>query len=249
MPQYDFANILFAGPCNRFCPFCIGKQVPDTANQFNLDVFPPRGWQAFVAAVREHKIREVIFTGTTTDPHLYRFERELIDRARSELLEARLSTHTNGVLSLKKRATFNAYDRACISFPSFNTETYEKMMGSSHVPDLAAIVAASKIPVKVSCIVNEHNAHEIEDFILKLSRLGIRRLVLRQLFQDTRDYAILREHSPTGFFRGNPVFNIHGIEVTHWNFDSSALGSINLFADGTLGTSYLLTKTAELLEA
>jgi hypothetical protein len=24
---YDFANLLFSGPCNARCPFCIGQQV------------------------------------------------------------------------------------------------------------------------------------------------------------------------------------------------------------------------------
>ncbi len=243
MPRFDFANILFAGPCNRFCPFCIGKEVAPHANVYNLDVFPPRNWKALVKAVHEHNICELVFTGTTTDPQLYTYERELIELARSEMPGIRISIHTNGALALRKIGTFNAYDRACISFPSFEMSTYERMMGSRHVPDLAALVAASKIPVKVSCVVNEHNAHEIEDFIAKLRRLGIRRLVLRQLFQDTHDYEILRAYTPTGVFRSNPVYNIHGIEVTHWNFDTSTLSSINLFADGTLGTNYLLTET------
>ncbi len=34
------------------------------------------------------------------------------------------------------------------------------------------------------------------------------------------------------------------MEVTRWDFDSSECRSINLFADGSLGSSYLLTDTA-----
>jgi hypothetical protein len=50
----------------------------------------------------------------------------------------------------------------------------------------------------------------------------------------------------TGRFRGNPVMSYRGMEVTYWDFDASECRSINLFADGTLGTSYLLAETAEL---
>ena len=247
MPRFDFANILFAGPCNRFCPFCIGQEVPDSVNSNNLDIFPPLNWSALVEAVQEHEISELVFTGTTTDPHLYKHERDLIELARSEMPQVRISIHTNGVLSLRKLDVFNLYDRACISFPSFESATYEKTMGSRSVPDLARLVDSSKIPVKVSCVVNEHNEHEIGDFILKLSRLGIRRLVLRRLFKDTRAYDILSSYSPVGVFRGNPVYNVYGLEVTWWNFDTSGMSSINLFADGTIGTSYLLAETPEFV--
>jgi hypothetical protein len=37
-----------------------------------------------------------------------------------------------------------------------------------------------------------------------------------------------------------------GMEVTLWSFEASTCRSLNLFADGTLGTSYLLTETPEL---
>ena len=39
------------------------------------------------------------------------------------------------------------------------------------------------------------------------------------------------------------------MEVTFWDFDETGLRSINLFANGTLGTSYLLTETPELRQA
>jgi hypothetical protein len=40
-----------------------------------------------------------------------------------------------------------------------------------------------------------------------------------------------------------------GMEITRWDFDASECRSVNLFADGTLGTSYLLTVTPELRRA
>ena len=248
--MYDFANVLFAGPCNRACPFCIGKRVPARANAANLDLFPPRGLDRFVEEVNRHRVREVVFTGTTSDPQLYRHERRLIDLLRERLHgQARLSVHTNGVRALRRIEVFNAYDRACVSFPSFRAGTYEKMMGSRRVPDLAAILAAARIPVKVSCVVNEHNVGEIDAFLAECRRIGVRRVVVRRLYGETREWDILRGLPVVGSFRGNPVMSCGGMEVTYWDFDESRCRSLNLFADGTLGTSYLLAETEELRAA
>jgi hypothetical protein len=246
MSGYDFANVLFAGPCNRRCPGCIGERVPAALNAPNLDTFPPKGLDAFVSAVNEHRVREIVFTGTVTDPQLYRHERALLDLLRRRLhAETRFSLHTNGVLALRKRGTFNAYDRACVSLPSFRPDTYERMMGSRRVPDLGAILRASAIPVKVSCLMDSPNIAEIEDFLERCAELGVRRVVLRRLFGETRRWPVLAGHTPSRWFMGNPVYEVAGMEVTHWDFDEARFRSLNLFADGTLGTSYFLTDTFE----
>jgi MoaA/NifB/PqqE/SkfB family radical SAM enzyme len=260
--SWDFANILFAGPCNRFCPFCIGKEVPGRVNVNNLDLFPPANWDAFVAECARLCIREIVFTGTTSDPHLYKHEARLIAQVRQDLPQARISIHTNGVLSLRKIEAFNLYDRACISFPSFNPATYARMMGVTQVPDLGALLAESKIPVKISCVVNEHNVHEVDGFLMRLADLGIQRVVLRRLYGDRRPWNILPDLTPARYYRDNPVYEYKGacgatrlrvsasersrtMEVTWWNFDTTTSKSINLFADGTIGESYLLAETQQ----
>ncbi|MBI3930327.1 MAG: radical SAM protein [Armatimonadetes bacterium] len=243
----DFANILFGGPCNRFCPFCIGKQLPERVRRSNLDEFPPRNLEGFIAEVYRLAIPQVVFTGTTTDPQLYRFEAELLGLLRERLPgQVQYSVHTNGALALRKLHTFNLYDRACISLPSFVPATYEKMMGSRRVPDLESILERSRIPVKVSCLVNEHNAGGVGAFLERCRRIGVRRVVLRRLFGDRRDWRLLEGVPVARWYRRNPVYDLDGMEVTCWSFDDSTSTSINLFADGTLGTSYLLARTPEL---
>ncbi|OGL95248.1 MAG: hypothetical protein A2284_07860 [Deltaproteobacteria bacterium RIFOXYA12_FULL_61_11] len=244
--MYDFANVLFAGPCNRACPWCIGKLIPMHVNQDNLGVFPPRGIDAFVDAANEHCVRQIVFTGTTTDPQLYQHEAKLLALLRERLhADARFSIHTNGVLALRKIKVLNLYDRACISFPSFHPDTYAKMMGSRRVPDLARIIREARIPVKVSCVLNEHNVSELGDFAADCHRIGVRRLVLRRLYGETRDWALPQDWPVIGSFKGNSVMDYHGMEITYWNFEGSRCMSLNLFPDGTLGTSYLLVKTPE----
>lgn len=246
-PSFDFANILFAGPCNRFCPFCIGKILPDRVNASNLDVYPPLGIDAFIAKVNRYAVNEIVFTGTVTDPQLYRHEAKLLSFLRGRLHRgARFSVHTNGVLALRKLDVFNSYDRACVSLPSFKPATYEKMMGSRRIPDLKAILERALIPVKVSCVVNEHNAAEMPAFLERCRSLGVRRLVLRGLYGEKRPETLLKTLTPKLWFRGNPVYTWEGMEIAVWDFDQTRMTSLNLFADGTLGTSYLLDKTSEL---
>ncbi|HEU4390133.1 MAG TPA: radical SAM protein, partial [Blastocatellia bacterium] len=242
----DFANILFSGPCNRACPFCIGKLMPDRVNQPNLDLFPPHNLDGFIDSINQLGIRQIVFTGTTTDPQLYRHEGRLLDLLRSRVnADAQYSVHTNGVLALRKIDVFNRYDKACVSFPSFVPATYEKMMGAIQVPDLEAIIALAAIPVKISCIVNEHNVGEIDDFLSRCHRIGVKRLVFRKLFGETREWPILNGLEVKRNYRGNPVYDIDGMEVTYWDFDHATNTSINLFADGTIGSSYLLAETRE----
>ncbi len=241
--RYDFANILFAGPCNARCPFCIGRQIDPRLSVNNLNEFPPRNLDRLSDLIVEHAIRQVVFTGTTTDPQLYQHEAHLLDHLRQRLAsDTQISLHTNGRLALRKIDVLNQYDRVCISFPTFNPATYFKMMGVHGVPDLAQIVDRARVPVKVSCVINEHNIEERPHFLAGCHTIGVRRLVLRRLYGETRTWNLPVELLPCGEYRGNPVYDYHGMEVTLWNFDQCDCRSINLFSDGTITTDYLLAK-------
>jgi pyruvate-formate lyase-activating enzyme len=240
--QYDFANILFAGPCNARCPFCIGRQIDPRLSVNNLREFPPRNLDRFIEMIAAHAIKQVVFTGTTTDPQLYQHEARLLERLRQRLPgDTRYSLHTNGRLALQKPDTFNLYDRVCISFPTFNPDTYCKMMGVRGVPDLAQIVDRAQIPVKVSCVVNADNRPELPDFLDRCQAIGMRRLVIRRLYGEIHALPVVAGLSWRGSYAGNPVYDYRGMEVTYWNFDRCDCQSINLFSNGTISADYLLT--------
>jgi hypothetical protein len=138
---------------------------------------------------------------------------------------------------------FNQYDKACISFPSFNPDTYRRMTGSSRVPNLAEIMRQARIPVKVSCVLNEHNSGEIAEFLARCRDIGLKRLVFRQLYGDTRRWPIFDRLPQIGFYQGNPVYAYNGnLEITTWNFDQTTSRSLNLFSDGTISPNYLLVQ-------
>jgi len=245
--MYDFANILFAGPCTARCPFCIGRQIDPRLSVNNLDEFPPRNLDRFVEMIREHAIPQVVLTGTTTDPQLYRHEARLLDRLRKRLPSGtQISLHTNGRLALKQIDVFNQYDRACVSFPTFDPLTYEKLMGVRGVPDLAALLERARIPVKISCVITADNYAQLSDFLARCHALGVRRMVLRHLFGDDRSWPLPEQLQPRGAYRGQLIYDYRGLEVTVWRFEGSASTSINLFSDGTISQSYLLAETKSI---
>jgi hypothetical protein len=71
-------------------------------------------------------------------------------------------------------------------------------------------------------------------------------VVLRKRYAETREWHILQGIKPKCYFLNNPVYHIEGVEVTYWDFETTTGTSLNLFADGTLSTTYLLAKTPEI---
>jgi molybdenum cofactor biosynthesis enzyme MoaA len=244
VPTFDFANILFSGPCNLRCPYCIGKQVDPVLNRDNLSAFPLRSLGRFVALLQQYRVRQLVFTGTTTDPQLYRHEAQLIAWLREKLPGVQFSLHTNGQLALAKMAVLNQYDRVSISLPSFDSTVYEQMTGSRRVPDLAAILKAARVPIKLSCVLDQPNISQLGSFLARCHTLGVHRIALRRLYGDRRHWELPHELRLNGNYRDNPVYEYQGMEVTYWDFERTSSTSLNLFADGTISEEYLLTKRA-----
>jgi MoaA/NifB/PqqE/SkfB family radical SAM enzyme len=242
MTTYDFANILFAGPCNQRCPYCIGQQLDPALNRNNLATFPLPNLCQFTALIRHHHIRQITFTGTNTDPQLYGFEQDLIAWLRKALPGVQISLHTNGQLALAKLSTLNRYDRATISFPSFDAQTFVQMTGVRRMPDLAAILRQACIPIKISCVLGRENVSQVPSFLAHCHRLDVKRVVFRLQYGNPvlwHPPAMLRQ---VGTYRGNLVYDHDGIQVTFWRFGHTLASSINLFADGSISTEYLLAK-------
>ena len=250
MKRYNFANILFSGPCNLRCPYCIGKQIDPALQVNNLTRFPLRNLDAFITLLKQHRVTEISFTGTNTDPQLYRHEARLLNRLREQLppvtqngkeKTVQYSLHTNGQLALKKMDVFNCYNRVSISFPSFKPKIYRQLTGVPRPPNLAEIMRQAKIPVKISAVLTPANANDAEEFLDRCGEIGVKRVAFRQLFGDTRDWPVFHRLQQTGSYCNNPVYNYHGIQITWWRFDRSASASLNLFSNGLISNRYLLT--------
>jgi molybdenum cofactor biosynthesis enzyme MoaA len=242
MKPYDFANILFSGHCNLQCPHCIGHNQTLRGMPENLSQFPLNGLDRFISALCRYEITQISLTGTNTDPQLYAYEPELIAYLRKRIPGVQISLHTNGVLALRKMVVFNRYDRATISLPSFAPTTYRQMTGRTDVLDLAAIMNAANIPVKISTLLTEQNIPEISSIIMRCRELGISRMVLRTLYGETRAWNIFPSLQPVRYFAGNPVYEVDGLEVTVWDFAASQIRCLNLFSDGSISEEYQISR-------
>lgn len=130
------------------------------------------------------------------------------------------------------------------------------MHGVRTMPRVRELLASATIPVKVICVVNHDNWAEVvgdadAPFLRRCAELGIERVALRRV-HDPRDSGrdrlrlldgdVFAGREPERHFRENPVYLIHGVEVTVWDFDTTASRSLNLFPDGTISDEYLLVK-------
>jgi len=213
-----------------------------------MRLFPPRNLDKLMELIWQQEIRQVILTGTDTDPQLYLHEEKLLRLLREQMPpETRLVLHTNGRLALHKIDILNQYDRVSISIPSFNPLTYRKMMGVPHPPDLKEIIQQSAVPVKISCVITKDNANEIDEFLVRCQEMGVQRIVLRKLYGENHSWeALLRitlQLTQMGAYRGNPVYRYQGMEITLWDFAETESSSINLFSNGLISDQYLLPKT------
>jgi pyruvate-formate lyase-activating enzyme len=242
MFNYHFANILFSGPCNQRCPCCIGRQIDPALNRDNLAVFPLHNQREFVALLDQYNIRQVTLTGTNTDPQLYRHQVRLINSLHEAIPGVQISLHTNGQRALVKMDVFNLYDRVTISVPSFDPHTFFKMTGVRTMPDLDAILCRARIPVKISCVLGQDNVDQVPAFLAQCRRLGIRRVAFREQFGNPIPWQPPSTLKRVGTFHNNPVYDDGGIQVTYWNFDRATTSSLNLFADGSISTAYLLAR-------
>jgi len=193
--------------------------------------------------MKKTNTNKVIFTGTRTDPQLYRHEQKLISLLRENIGEnLHISLHTNGVLASAKMDVFNLYDSCTISLNSFNLTTYTKLHGTKFMPDLSHIVENTKIPIKLSCVVTEDNQNEVMQYIQQAKAYGVKRIAFRYVFGEERRWDLFEKMTPVSYHCANPVYSIDGVQVTHWIFDNTSGKSINLFSDGTLSEEYLLVK-------
>jgi MoaA/NifB/PqqE/SkfB family radical SAM enzyme len=244
MAGYRFANVLLSGPCNLQCPTCIGRLVAGELPP-NLDLFPLRGLDRFVTALRDHDIVQVSVTGTNTEPLLYHHTGALLDHLRRQVPGVQLSLHTNGILALQRLEDFHRYDRATISVPSLNAETCRAMTGRAEPVPLAALLARARIPIKVSTLVTAHNVHELPALLARLRELDLTRAVLRRCVGEAQRWPLLTEHRPVRWFGGNPVYDLDGLEVSIWDFAATALDCVNLYSDGRLEDSYRLRREVD----
>jgi uncharacterized Fe-S cluster-containing radical SAM superfamily enzyme len=231
--MHNYSSILFSGKCNSKCLDCIGNYPEFKNTSSNLDIQNLNGLEKFLEKVNDENLKDVSLSGINADPQQYLFESELINNLRKKIPNVILSLHTNGRLALQKLEEFNSYDKATLSFASFNKEIYKKIMGVESI-NIYEVIKNSKISIKLSMLLTEHNKVEINDYIKNAKNLGINRIAIRKLVDRENEIEIFDKMNPIKKIFENPVYNIDGVEVTIWNYTKSNIKGLYLFPDGSL---------------
>ncbi len=245
--SHRFANIHLSGPCNRKCYFCIGQHMMALDSFNNLNKWPLKYIGAFLYLCLSENINLINLTGTNTDPMLYKRHEHLVGMIRKILPDSRIGIRTNGVEILNKLDDWLLYDHGSISFPSFNPEIYEKIMGGSP-PDMVAIFKAtpSSMDLKVNIVLcPEITTTDLLSTIWKLGEIGYKKINLREPYGQPHlgdPIGKLPGAYPMPDKYGMPVYLIMGVEVTYWDVHYVEVESLNLYASGKISADYPITR-------
>lgn len=250
-----FANIHLSGPCNRSCYFCIGQHMMGLDKYNNLDKWPLDNIDEFVAKCKEHNISEVNLTGTNTDPMLYKHLPELKAFLKEQIPNLRFGVRTNGVAVLSHLDKWALFDKGSITFPSFEPDVYEKMMGSREVPNLAKIIEATPWPLKINLVLSPYNIGDgslLFGTLARLYALGVEKVNLREPYGQPHVGdpipALQKDHNLWAVFKrvdphlGMAVYDLLGMEVHYWDVHYVEVESVNIYANGRVSVTYPITK-------
>jgi hypothetical protein len=252
-----FSNIHLSGPCNRSCYFCIGQHMMGLDKFNNLNTWPLDGIDEFVEKCKEHNISEVNLTGTNTDPMLYKHLPELKAYLKERIPNLVFGIRTNGVAVLSHPEEWKLFDKGSITFPSFDPNVYEKMMGSNQVPDLFKITRVTPWPLKVNIVLSPYDVGEKDEkplpklirTIMGLQGCGIKKVNLREPYgqPNVGDPLAAFGHKPSFFHLGMPVYEFTCIDappmlVCYWDVHYCEVESVNLYASGRVSVTYPITK-------
>lgn len=263
----SFANINLMGKCNLRCFFCIGNELQKISEQLNASIAKIsqmrthfKDWlnfEDFLQRCHDENIKKVYLTGMNTDPSIYKYLPELIEHLKQK--QFKVGIRTNGYFPPEKVSEVLPAldDEISYSIQSFNSETNKKIIGTSRMPDWDRIIPASGDNVRVAVVVNRYNKDEIVEIIERLSKYkNVRYIQLRsvctdlfkeQFAEDNKAFSELMETIGKTFpkvreFKGYPVYNIHGKDVSFWDPLQVSVNSLNYFSDGTISSDYFVTE-------
>lgn len=245
-----FSNIHFSGGCNRSCYFCIGQHMMaldpyDNLSKENLD-----GFDVFIEKCKEKNIGEVNLTGSNTDPLLYKFQPQLIQKIRTLIPGVRIGLRTNGVLAAKNQELVKLYDKMSISITSLDPTIYKKTMGQGTPPNLKEILNIKpEMDIKINMVLCPETI-ESKDFyktLRLLKKFGIKRVNLREPYGQPHIDDPLKNSSYEGIkylkqTLGMSTYSFGDMEITYWDVHYVEVESVNLYANGVVSEDYPVTR-------
>jgi pyruvate-formate lyase-activating enzyme len=238
-----FAGIHLSGPCNRKCYFCIGQHMMALDPLNNLDTFPLKNFEPFMAECRTKAIHEMCVSGTNTDPLLYKHTDKLLGAIRQALPGTPIAIRTNGVAD--RQDLFGQYDKASITVCSTNADVYRAMMGRGIPPNLKRILHDNPtMDIRINIVLGPENVANGDIFrtLDYCADLGVTRVNLREPYGQPH----IGDPMPRDLWSvdklGMPVYHWRGVSVMYWDVHFVEVESINLYANGNISADYPITR-------
>lgn len=258
---YSFANINLLGRCNVDCYFCLGKDLETQFAKFQTlkqHFFEWPNFSAFVAECKKLRIPQIYITGQNTDSLLYNYLQQLIDYLKADGFFVGL--RTNGLLAEKRINVINQCstcwgDAVSYSVHTLSSETQNRIMKVSHVPNWDKIIRSTKVPLRIAIVITRFNVAEFNELIKFLSQYdNVSYIQVRRICTDSRyddlsqdmelfenlEKRVAQEHETCKIFETAKSYKIHGKEVNFWRTVATTVNSLNYFTDGTLSDNYFV---------
>ncbi len=262
-----FANINLMGKCNLKCFFCIGNELKNISeqvgknitkiSQLNVHFKEWKNFSRFLKQTKDIGIEKLYLTGMNTDPALYKYLPELIKYLKKQGFK--VGIRTNGYYYPKQMPEVLSSLNSGISYSihSVNPDINKKIIGTSKMPDWNIIIPKSGENCRVATVVNRYNEDDILNTIKYLSKFpNLKYIQLRSICSDienekytldTQAFENLKNKIAKNFskikdYKGYPVYNVYGKEVSFWDPLQVTINSTNYFTDGTISNSYFVTE-------
>lgn len=262
-----YGEILFIGRCNLKCYYCLSKEMVRMRNSQDTQMDTPfelwENFEEFLSKCKSEEIDAIYLSSTITEPTLYFYLPRLISKLQNEGFK--VGIRSNGITTRNlDQAVILCDEEISFSLQSLNSETYQKITGSTNMPNweyLFTLLNNGAKKCRISIVVNRYNEKEIPDILSYLSKYkdAISYIQLRKVYKynqedeiDAQSYKnvtewIQKDFKKTGNYFESEIYDYNGIQVSLWNdvFRKESIQSINYFTDGIISTNNLLIPAYE----
>ena len=262
-----YGEILFLGPCNYKCYYCLQNEMDklkeEKENQLNMHFSSWNHFDDFLLCCQNEGIDKIYLSSTCTDPLLYNYLEELIQKIKS--MNFKIGIRTNGVLAEKRLDTLLKFDEEIsFSINSFCSDTNFKITKNTYIPNYDSIfnfLYNNNKKCRVSIVVNQYNYLEIPKILERLNNYKcISYIQLRKMYKyydcekDSEDEAFenikewLEDNSEEieSYFESR-VFKYKDLNISLWEnvFSQNSIKSINYYTNGITSNYNLLVPIYE----
>ena len=255
--KIDYGEILFVGPCNFKCFYCLGHEMAESAKEvrmLNTHFYEWNNFNEWLTFLKDHNAPKIYLSSTNSEPLMYKYLDELIDFLQ-DTHGFKVGIRTNASLGTELCNKLNG--SVSLSLQSLNPETFKKITGVDLNFDFMQNLDSIKNKsVRVTIVVNRYNYKEVFDMIHQLKGHNVKYIQLRQCYKyyDTDitedvnvfNYVInkLEGYKHIGNFNESEIYDVDGQEVSVWRtvFKKSSIRSSNFFTNGLITGNNLLVE-------